>query len=308
MTTLDERPPIDLPAEALAGYAERVVEITEPGIYDYLSMEQYHLDPVPGGSLSSSGARKLLDPGCPALFHYERQHPTPPTDAMEFGTALHTVVLGTGTPIDVVDAKSWQGKAAQAERAEIRAAGRVPLLPHDFQMVHAMAAKLRRHPLAAALFNPERGMPERSLFWRDQETGVMCRARPDWLPEPVEGERLLVPDLKSTGTVDEESLARTIATFSYYQQADFYENGIRALGIADDVAFLLVFISRKPPHLIRIVGVPDIEQMIAAARNKRAIELFAKCTKSGEWPDFGTDITEINTPGWAQSRDASEYL
>lgn len=38
--------------------------ITEPGVYD-LPAEVYHADPVEGGSLSSTGARKLLPPSCP---------------------------------------------------------------------------------------------------------------------------------------------------------------------------------------------------------------------------------------------------
>jgi len=39
------------------------VLITEPGVYA-LPADVYHADPVAGGSLSSSGAKKLL--ACPA--------------------------------------------------------------------------------------------------------------------------------------------------------------------------------------------------------------------------------------------------
>jgi hypothetical protein len=48
--------------------------ITEPGVYD-IAEDHYHADPVPGGSLSNSGAKKLLPPSCPAKFAYEREHP-----------------------------------------------------------------------------------------------------------------------------------------------------------------------------------------------------------------------------------------
>ncbi|MGW9447058.1 hypothetical protein, partial [Bacillus mobilis] len=48
--------------------------ITRPGVYDGIPEAVYHRDPVPGGSLSSSGARKLLAPSCPALFKYDQEH------------------------------------------------------------------------------------------------------------------------------------------------------------------------------------------------------------------------------------------
>jgi hypothetical protein len=45
-------------------------KITKPGIYPGVPDEVYHADPVEGGSLSSTGARKILD--CPAKFKWER--------------------------------------------------------------------------------------------------------------------------------------------------------------------------------------------------------------------------------------------
>jgi hypothetical protein len=308
VTALDERPTADLPAAQLTAYAERVTEITEPGIYDHLTLEQYHGDVVPGGSLSSSGARKMLPPSCPAKFDYERRHPQPPSEAMEFGSAVHSIALGNGAEVVPVDAKSWQGKAAQDERREIRASGRIPLLDAQFQAAHEMCVELRRHPVAAKLLDPARGKAERSLFWRDPVTGVMLRARPDWLPDPVEGERLLVPDIKTIPEIDPDSIAKSLEKYAYPMQADFYESGIRALGIAQDVAFLFVFVRKARPHLIQVAGVPETDRAIAAAKNRRAIDLYAQCTLTGEWPAYEPGIAYIDTPGWAQSRDAQDYL
>ena len=51
-----------------AGIAEAEVVVDEPGVYDGLDEAAYHADPVPGGSLSASGAKLLLPPSCPALY------------------------------------------------------------------------------------------------------------------------------------------------------------------------------------------------------------------------------------------------
>jgi hypothetical protein len=302
---------IDLPAAQLEAYAEpAAVEITEPGVYD-IPAPAYHRDPVPGGSLSHSGAKKLLNPSCPAIFDYERKHPTAPTDAMEFGTAAHTVVLGSGPELVVVDAKDWKTKDARDERDEARARGQIALLPHEFERVHAMARALRRHRLAASLLDPDRGFPEQSLFWRDELTGVMLRARLDWLPESVKGRRLVIPDYKTAASVDDESIAKSIQNFGYHTQDDWYSTGAKALGLAESVAFLFVFQSKTPPYLVRVVGIPDAALAIAAGKNRKAIDVYAACMKSGRWPAYDADDADppyINLPGWAESRDAQEYL
>jgi hypothetical protein len=74
--------------------------ITQPGVYD-LPADVYHADPVPaelGGSLSSSGAKLLLPPSCPAIYQWARTHPTY-SDAFDFGHAAHKKVLGAGAEI-----------------------------------------------------------------------------------------------------------------------------------------------------------------------------------------------------------------
>lgn len=302
---------IDLAAATLDAYAEPpAVEITEPGVYD-IPAAAYHGDPVLGGSLSHSGAKKLLNPSCPAIFDYERKHPSAPTDAMEFGTAAHTVVLGSGPELVVIDAKDWKKKESQDKRSEARARGEIALLPHEFERVHAMARALRRNRLAASLFDAGSGFPEQSLFWRDEPTGVMLRARLDWLPEVAKGQRLVIPDYKSAASIDDESIGKAIQNFGYHTQDRWYCSGAQALGLAESVAFLFVFQLKSPPYLVRVIGVPESALAIAEGKNRKAIDKYAECSKTGRWPaydDHRTDVPYINLPGWAESRDAQDYL
>src|SRR5690606_36787791 len=73
--------------------AEERTVIRRPGLYD-LPEHIYHADPVPGGSLPSTGAWLLLE--CPARFRYEHAHPPVPRPHVDFGTAAHKLVLGVG--------------------------------------------------------------------------------------------------------------------------------------------------------------------------------------------------------------------
>lgn len=271
-----------------------------PGVYE-MTADEYHADPVPGGSLSSSGARKLLPPSCPALFQYERENGQPPKREFDLGHAAHQLVLGAGPEIVVVNEKDWRKKAAQAAQAEARANGDVPLLTAEYEQVQAMAAALQEHPVARALFDPDHGRPERTLIWRDDPTRVVRRARFDWLPEITAGRRLIIPDYKTCHSANPDALAKAVHQFGYHQQADFYRSGAIALGLAgEDTAFVFVCQEKNPPYLVTIVELDHVAMRIGAIRNRRALQLYAQCTASGRWPAYSDGIELLSLPPWAE--------
>lgn len=274
------------------------IEISEAGVYD-IPAEVYHADPVPGGSLSSSGARRLLPPSCPAKFAYERENPPTPTNELDLGQAAHKEVLGIGPELVVVDADDWRSKAARTERDEARAAGAVPLLPDQHEQIQAMAKALREHDVASKLFAPESGRPEQSLFWIDRPTGVWRRARLDWL-RTTPG-RLIVPDYKTCAAADPESIQRSVHRHGYHQQAAWYVDGVRALSGRDDVAFLLVFQEKTPPYLVTVAELGPMALRIGRDRNRQALQIYAECQKTGRWPGYADDIEQVQLPGWVEN-------
>lgn len=269
--------------------------ITEPGIYD-LAAAVYHADPVPGGSLSQSGAKKLLPPGCPALFRYWADHPEEHKQVFDFGKAAHRMVLGVGDDLAVIDADDWKTKRAQQERKNAYAVGQIPLLTKEYAVVQAMAAALREHPFASALFTA--GRPEQSLFWLDGD--VMRRAMLDWLPDPTGG-RLIVPDYKTCVSADRGKLSKTIADYGYAQQGDWYLDGLRAHGLADETAvFLLVCQEKTPPYLVTVVQ-PDVTALqIGRYLNRRAIDLYAECVATDRWPGYSNDVEVVSLPPYIE--------
>jgi hypothetical protein len=278
--------------------------ITEPGIHD-MDNETYHSHRY---ALSSSGARLLLPPSCPALFRHAQDNPPEPKKTFDLGTAAHKLVLGEGPDLVRVDADKWMTNAVKAEVAAIRAEGGIPLKPAEYEQVHAMADALRRHPVASVLFDPARGKPEQSLFWRDRPTGVMRRARLDWLPDARSG-RLIIPDYKTCRSAEPSALSRAVEEFGYHQQDDWYRAAARALNLADDsAAFVFVCQEKTAPYLVTVVEMDAEARRIGAARNRRALEVFAECTESGVWPGYSDEIAYLSLPTWAAIRDTEEYL
>lgn len=282
-------------------------EVTEPGVYDGIPDEVYHRDPVPEGSLSVSGAKRLLPPSCPAIFKWERDHGRPDKHAFDFGHAAHAKVLGVGAEIVTVqrtakdgtvsDAENYQTKSAQEHRDEIRAAGKVPLLASERAEVDAMATALFAHPIARTLFNPEHGQPEQSLFWPDAEFHIWRRARLDWLPNPL-NDRMIVADYKSAVTANPDEFERPMANFGYAMQAAWYTDAVVDLGLAESAEFLFVVQEKTPPYLVSVIQ-PDLLAMrTGRSRNRRAIETYARCAAADEWPGYRDDVSLVSVPYW----------
>jgi hypothetical protein len=278
-----------------------------PGWRDGLSADDYHADRT---SISSSGLRALLPPGCPAQYRYDRDNPAPPKRDFDLGHAAHRMTLGDGPEIDVLDFDNYLTRDAREARDEARAMGVVPLLRHEYEQIEAMANAIRRHPVAGPLFAPGTGVAERSMYWTDPATDVRCRIRPDWMRHREENGRLIVADLKTARAVDPAALQRAVYEHGYHAQAAFYLAGVKALGLHGDQepAFIFAFQSKTAPYLIHLVELDLPALTLGAARNERALRIYAECERTGVWPGFNDRITYLPLPQWAEKKDHEEYL
>lgn len=261
------------------------------GVYADIPDHVYHSDK---GSLSSSGARSLLTK-TPARFRHDQDSPRESTTAFDIGHAAHALVLGYGEPIAEIEADSWRTKAAKDARDEAYAEGKTPLLSEDVRRVEAMAAALREHPLAEVLFSE--GEPERSMYWRDAQTGVWLRSRPDWLP--TRPGRLIVTDYKTSTTANPRKFEKSALDYGYHQQHAWYVDGIKELGIDEDPAFLFVVQEKEPPYLVSVCQLDEDAVELGRRRNREAIDLYAKCVADDHWPGFGYEVHQISLPTWA---------
>lgn len=272
--------------------------IREAGVYPDIDAESYHADPVEGGSLSSSGARKLLPPGCPALFHWERHNPPEPKRHFDIGHAAHKLVLGVGPTIVDTGLDNRRGNAWKDAEKTCREQGTVPLLSADYEMVHAMAQALQ-YSEAGELFEPGTFDAELVIVWRHNLgwDHIWRRAMIDLLPH----DRGLVVDYKSCESADPSALQRAMHNYGYAQQADYYLSGLVALELVEpDTEFRFVCQEKTAPYLVTMFT-PDAEAMATGrARNAEAMRLYAECTRTGIWPGYVTGVVDLSLPRWAQ--------
>lgn len=270
--------------------------ITSPAVIEGMSDADYHRDPVPGGSLSHSAVKLLRE--APAKFHHHQTHPRPPKREFDFGHAAHGLILGTGDPVEIVDAGDWRTKAAQEAAAQARAAGRVPLLAHEWAHVEGMAAALASGP-AARLFRPSTGMSEVVVVWMDTDTGLWLRAKFDRVLIGADGSVTII-DYKSAKNSSPAAFARAMWEYGYYTQDAFYSTGAEVLGLGDPVRFLFVVQEKDPPYLCTVVELDEEDRQWGRVVNRRALHDYLRYRAADHWPGYAEDIVSVGLPAYGR--------
>jgi len=291
-------------------WREREDLITEPGLY-LMTEAQYHADPCATPSLSCSLAKKCLPlgSGTGTARHMWHNHPrlNPDYEAQDstkfdLGSTFHTLILGKGDEIQVIDANDWRTKAAKDDRDAALKAGRQPVLKEQMQRARAMlsaaAGQIEIRPeLAGAM---AAGRPERVLIWIEEtEAGpIMCRCKLDWLPD--EGEAF--PDWKSTGaSPGPDDYGRTYFDIGADLQDAFYRRGIRQ--VLDRKARLIFpVIETSQPHCLMVHRTAPASLAMADRKIGYAIRLFGLCMAEQCWPGFPVEDAHQEAPSWIESK------
>jgi len=282
--------------------------ITAPGIYRDLPLDQYHRgDICDGPSVSSTPLRLLFEKSpkhCWARspLNHDRIEEEEP-EHFTLGRAAHHLVCGqvdfaglfTVRP-DRLEGEKWNGNRTvcinwlKARKRE----GKTVLTSAQVDAIRGMAVALGEFPLMQqGILN---GLIERSLLWKDKETGLWLKARPDAIPSDS-GD---FSDLKTTQSVLYRDLQAALANYGYVQQAALVLEGARALDIPAE-SFTLVWVETKPPYCVRAQQLKDEDIARGARMNRVAMRTFADCLAAGIWPGPGDDRADaeyLDLPVW----------
>lgn len=272
-----------------------------PGIYN-LPAAEYHADPCPEPSLSSSIARELIASSARhAWFKHPRLNanyqPEDDDDRFDLGTALHAYLLEGEAGFRVVDAPDWRTKAAKEARAAARAEGKVALLAHKWADVQGAATSARTHLRDHDAPEPlTGGQPEQTVIWQDG--GLWCRARLDWLHD---GHRV-IDDLKSTeGTANPEVWSRTMFNHGFDLQAAWYLRGLKAV-TGRDATFRFIVVETRAPYAVSVIGLGPEALAVAERKVAYALALWRECLARGAWPGYPPRTCYVIPPPWEVAR------
>lgn len=309
--------------------------ITAPGIYPEITNEQYHgAEPCIAPSISSTGLKKMVPhvglqaKGCSPRHYWEgsplnpNRKPQVQTDALRIGSAFHDALLLPQVYADPAryyfapEGLNLSKKKEQAEEiADYHAAldAGLCIIRHDeAQHIAAMVGAIREHPAANAILS--HGVAEMTLAWKDEETGVWLRCRPDWIAFG----RPIGINVKSTADASHAGFQSDVTKYRYAQSAALEIDGLTIL--ADHIKAL--FPKFVPPvhYLHPTVEKPtkdwqpvdylpvalwqlpadDIEY--GRALNRRAIRTFADCLSADRWPGYADEPQPCGISGWAKKQ------
>lgn len=177
--------------------------------------------------------------------------------------------------------------------------GRIVLTPETWDQLHAMANAVHSHPAAGALLTGCPGEAEKSVYWNDAITGVLCRCRPDWWRDDN-----VIVDLKTTEDASPEGFAKSMANYRYDVQAAYYMDGIQKATRKRPKAFVFIAVEKKPPYGVGVYVLDADSLELGRAQYQHDLRIYAECVRTGEWPGYGDKIQTISLPAWHANKNA----
>lgn len=157
----------------------------------------------------------------------------------------------------------------------------------------AMFEAVRAHKTATALLSGNQY--QRAMTWKDEETGVQCKALVDSVLPGV-----TLTDLKTTSNAGWREFSRSVAAFAYYLQAAFYTDGWRAI-TGETLPYTFIAVESSAPHGVAVYRLDDAAIEAGRSRYRAALAMYRDCMKSGVWPAYSDDLTTLELPRWALS-------
>ncbi|RIQ77792.1 exonuclease VIII, partial [Bordetella avium] len=142
------------------------------------------------------------------------------------------------------------------------------------------------------------GVAESSAYWIDQETGVLCRCRPDWC-HPAGESGVILLDVKTFSDASPHEFSRQIARKRYHVQDAFYTDGYAAASGKSVLAFIFVAVQDAWPFAASAVMLDPRSQDQGRRDYRRNLSTYAECLTSGNWPGFGQGVHLASLPNWA---------
>lgn len=295
-------------------------KIEHAGAYR-MSMDWYHDQCCAGPSVSSSGLRTIF---MESPWHFWAKSSLNPhrysdgdeSDALILGRAAHALILGEedfdakfiyvpsdaprkpttqqikaydegrASDIAVESVEFWRAFDAKAESRKMLTEVQVKHIKH-------MAENLAKSPEAREALGD--GLAEISLIWQDEATGVWLKSRPDMIPSNGAD----YADLKTfspRSKYTKVAVQRAVTDHAYNMQMALGAMGAEAVFGATAAECILIFVQSAPPYVVVPVRLDEDAMYYGRVMCRHAIDTFARCMESGEWPGPVEGILDYSIP------------
>lgn len=272
-----------------------------------MTMADYLSNPAIG----SSGLRTLINK-TPAHYKYEVENPEPSTPAQLLGTAIHQAILepkyfkeqmvvepifeGKTKSGEITTNKNCAEVREKYERWHLANSSKIIITQEQKDQIQGILTNLSGHKQAVKLIAD--GIAEESLFWKDPESGLSCKARPDFIRE-----NHIIVDIKTCQDASYNFFQSDIARYGYHIQAAMYLDAASMVLDKTFDTFIIVAIEKEAPFAVNCFQFKEDTINEGRLLYYKALLTLKECQKTGIWPAYGNEITPMELPVWAIRRD-----
>lgn len=228
----------------------------------------------------------------PLHYLHGIQNPSESTDSQVLGTATHFAVFEPEL-FDVecvtsdLNRNSNDFKAWRAENA-----GKTILKAKERDVALRIAEAVRAYGPAAEILAV--GQAEQVASWTDEETGILRKARPDWVTPRDVG---ILADLKTAADISDAMFGRAAGKYAYHGQLIDYAGGLEALTGAAYHS-VIIAVESKEPHDVRVAEIVGAEFDSATNLVRDLLDRLAECMRADSWPGQFPEKSKLNLPPW----------
>jgi hypothetical protein len=171
------------------------------------------------------------------------------TPAMNIGTAFHTLILEPNEfdyryyVEEKIDRRTLIGKE-RAEQLAIENRGKSMLSQTHYDTIRRMYDSFMSHDIAKEFLN--KAQMEKSIYWKDVGTNILCKARPDiWHTN-------MICDIKTTQDASINAFQRSMAAYGYHIQAAMIQDGIHHVQHHRITDYIFIAIETVEPYAVGI--------------------------------------------------------
>lgn len=270
----------------------------KPGIYKDLSNHDYHADKT---SLSRTSIKDFYrNPRYYWSMHLNSNRPErTATRDMILGSAFHTLILEPH--------KFSDEYAIEPEKVLLKDVGRqayddyktqCQLLENSSKIVLSTDEYLNLRSMSDELYKSKRIIGllsgediEKSFFWKDEDSGLLVKARPDILHENM------IIDLKTISDASIHSFQRSMVDGWYHVQGAMIRDAVRILEDREISTVINICVEKKYPYCIGIYIIDEAALDYGEDLYKSTLLNMKSCIIENEFEDFKPKI--VGLPKWA---------
>ena len=158
----------------------------------------------------------------------------------------------------------------------------------DYDTAYHIGHNIRNHDDMQRFF--QRGSRNEAVsVWRDEKTGLLCKARYDCL---VEGDFPTAVDVKTTSDGSPWGFLRSVRKWGYYFQTAWYLAGLRAHSYVNP-NFLFAVAETFGHYEVTVYELEPDTLRLGAKHCRAALDTIAECERTGVWPGYGQGIVPL---------------